>query len=403
MGLLALGAIVVACQGGEEVVTPTATPSTQAQVGQRLAELSADAVLALAFPGVAFQRLPGTEPSVPYLLAADPTWRIEALGRLIGDFNRPGQPQLAAFLYLSGPTPDAQAQPRSRLLNLPEGLFIAFIELDTSDQPALVGLSLLDASAQEFLEAATALEQNRRPFRQGVDNLAPQGTIDPALAVDTNNDGLDEITLLDTGVADGIAAAFYLTFQRANSGLHWQRIAPAPDGTPADHLPTQAVLDYLAAVAAATSTAEPWQEPERLRVLEWLTGPEEAVPPELLQELATGDDPAAQEATRRKLEATRRLFSEAYDHFSPNRQKLQPWPDFVDGFRNATGVTVDEMSPPTQKNEHTLVQVMITTSSREGPDLVQRHFQVTYTLVQVDGDWRLDSVDAREERPTEQP
>ena len=52
LGLLALGAIVVACQGAEEVVTPTATPSTQAQARQRLADLSADAVLALAFPGI---------------------------------------------------------------------------------------------------------------------------------------------------------------------------------------------------------------------------------------------------------------------------------------------------------------------------------------------------------------
>jgi len=156
-------------------------------------------------------------------------------------------------------------------------------------------------------------------------------------------------------------------------------------------------------VAAATSTAGAWQEPERLRVLEWLTGPEEAVQPELLQELTASDDPAAQETTSRKLEATRRLFSAAYAHFSPDRQKLQPWSDFVNGFRNATGVTVDEMSPPTAQNDQTVVQVMITTSSREGPDLVQRRFRVTYTLVQVDGEWRLHSVDAREERPAAQP
>jgi hypothetical protein len=241
------------------------------------------------------------------------------------------------------------------------------------------------------------LEQGLRPFRQRSDNLAPNGLMSPALAVDTDNDGLDELVLLDTGLSDGVAAAFYLTFRWTGSDLHWQRVAPPLEDASAD-LPTQAVLDYLAAVAAATATAEPWQDFQRFLVWQWLTSSDEPISEELLHEIADDDSEAALAAARRKLEATRALFSQAFNLQSPDRQKLQPWPDFVNGFRNTTGAEVEEMLPPTQQDEHMSVQVVIIAFSREGPDMVQRRFRVTYELVQSEEGWRLDDLDAKEER-----
>jgi hypothetical protein len=44
------------------------------------------------------------------------------------------------------------------------------------------------------------------------------------------------------------------------------------------------------------------------------------------------------------------------------------------------------------------VQVVIIAFSREGPDMVQRRFRVTYELVQSEEGWRLDDLDAKEER-----
>jgi hypothetical protein len=398
--LLALAAILVACQGEEEKPTPTPTPPLEAQARQHLDELSTDALLSLTFPGVALTPLGSGDPFPVYAVEDEPSWSIVVLGRLIDHFTRRDQPQLAAFLYLHGPATDDEAPPQSQVLDLPEGLFMALIELDSRDQPAPAGLSLLDSSAAEFLEAAPALAQDLRPFRQGLDNLAPEGLMSPALAVDIDNDGLEELVLLDTGLSDGIGATFYLTFRWTGSDLHWQRIAPPLEGTSAD-LPTQAVLDYLAAVAAATATAEPWQDFQRFLAWQWLTNSDEPISDELLHEVADDDSAAALAAARRKLEATRDLFSEAYNLFSPDRQNLQPWPDFVNGFRNTTGAELQEMLPPTIEDQQASVQVVIIAFSREGPDMVERRFRVTYELVRGEDGWRLDEVDAKEERLSE--
>jgi hypothetical protein len=392
--LLALVATLAACQG--EKVTPSPTPSLEAQLRQQLEELSSDTLLTLAFPDVALTPPPLDDPIVLYVVKDEPSWRIQVLGRLIGHLTRSDQPQLAAFLYLDGPGTDGAAAPPSQVLELPEGLFMALIEPDSRDQPALAGLSLLDSSAAELLEAAPALEQGLLPFRQHSDNLAPNGLMSPLLVVDTDNDGLEELVLLDTGMSDDIGAAFYLTFRWTGSDLNWQRVAPPLEGTQAD-LPTQTVLDYMAAVAAATATAEPWQDYQRFLVWQWLASSDEAISEELLHDVADDDSEAALAATRRKLEATRALFSDAFNLQSPDRQKLQPWADFINGFRNATGAEVEEMLPPTQEDERMSVQVVIIASSREGPDTVQRRFRVTYKLVQTEEGWRLDDVDAKEE------
>ncbi|KPK21228.1 MAG: hypothetical protein AMJ76_03205 [Dehalococcoidia bacterium SM23_28_1] len=398
--LLAFAAILAGCQGEEQKPTPTPTPPLEAQARQDLAQLSTDALLSLTFPGVALTPPPPEDPLAIYVVKDDPSWRIQMLGRLIDHFTRRDQPQLAAFLYLHGPATDDEAPPRSQILELPQGLFMALIELDSRNRPTLAGLSLLDSSAAEFLETAPALEQDLRPFRQGLDNLAPEGLMSPALAVDTDNDGLEELVLLDAGLSEGIGATFYLTFRWTGSNLHWQRVAPPLEGTSAD-LPTQAVLDYLAAVAAATATAEPWQDLQRFLVWQWLTDSDEPISEELLREVADDDSEAALAAAHRKLEATRELFSEAYNLFSADRQNLQPWPDFINGFRSTTGAELEEILPPTIEDQKASVQVVIIAFSREGPDLVQRRFRVTYELVRSEDGWRLNEVDAKEERPSE--
>ena len=122
-------------------------------------------------------------------------------------------------------------------------------------QPALGGLTMLEASAQEFLEFAQAQKEGRLPFHQGVDNPTANGAIRPAVASDVDNDGLDELILLDSGVNQGVEDAVYLIFDWTGPGLRWRRIGA--DGDSAS-IPSKAVLDYLAAVQAAGGTAEAW-------------------------------------------------------------------------------------------------------------------------------------------------
>ncbi|MGQ9572633.1 MAG: hypothetical protein ACUVV3_05530, partial [Dehalococcoidia bacterium] len=164
------------------------------------------------------------------------------------------------------------------------------------------------------------------------------------------------------------------------------------------NLPTQVVLDYLAAVAAATATAESWQDFQRYLAWQWLTNSDEPITDDLLQEVAEDDSGAALSAARRKLEASRSQFSEAYNLLSPNRQKLQPWADFVNGFRNAIGTKVEKMLPPSLEDKQASVELVIIARSREGPDIVQRRFQVIYKLILGEEGWRLDNLDVREAR-----
>lgn len=400
--LVALLGLVVAaaCQGGGEEGAPSPTPTTEAELRQRLKQFSTSALLSLAFPDVAFREVPADGALAVYVLEQEPTWRIETLGQLVGNFTRYDHPQLAAYVYLRGPEENRGGEAQSRLLGLPEGLFVAFVELSSRGQPVLRGWSFLEASATQLLDISTALEGDDRPLRQGERDSGSGTFISPALAVDTDNDGLDEMVLLEAGTEDGIESARYLTFRWSGSGLSWQRLGSPDDGGGPD-LPTQAVLDYLAAVHAATSTAAHWENADRMLVLGWLSGDDETVPDELLEALVEDAPVAEVVSIRRELEATRELFRRAFDLWSADMQERQPWPDFINGFRTATGVVLEEMSAPGQKEEKTVVQVVVIASSREGPDLVQRRFRVTYELVQAEEGWRLDSADAREERGPE--
>ncbi len=400
LALLGLS-VAVACQGtGEEEGTPSPTPTSGTDVRQQLERFSTNALLSLAFPDATLGEVSAGGTLAAYVVQKEPTWRIETLGQLIGYFTRFDQIQLAAFVYVRGPEENQVGEPRSRLLGLPEGLFVAFVELDNRGQPVLMGWSFLDASATQLLDVATALGGDVRPFRQGERDSGSGTFITPAVAVDADNDGLDEIVLLEAGTEDGIASARYLAFRWTGPGWSWQRLDPPADGgSPAS--PTQAVLDYLASVHAATSTAAHWDDLDRALVLGWLGGDDETVPDDLLETLAE-DAPASDVASiRRELEATRELFRRAFDLWSANMQELQPWPDFINGFRTATGVALEEMSAPTQEEDKTVVEVVVIASSREGPDLVERRFRVTYELVEEEEGWRLDRADAQEEREPE--
>ena len=303
--LVALLALLVAtaCQGGGEEGAPSPTPTTEAQVRQRLEQFSTSDLLSQAFPDVAFREVPADGALTAYVLQEEPTWRVEALGRLIGYFTRYDRPQLGAFVYLRGPEGDQRGETRSRLLGLPEGVFVAFVELDSRGQTVLNGWSFLDASATQILDVSTALEGGDRPFRQGEPDFGPGTFISPAVAVDTDNDGLDEMVLLDAGTEDSIESARYLTFRWSGSGLSWERLDSPQEGGP--DLPTQVVLDYLAAVQAATSTAAHWEDVDRTLVLGWLGGDDDTVPDELLETLARDAPASVAASTRRELEVTR--------------------------------------------------------------------------------------------------
>ena len=388
VALAVAGALTPACGDNEGTsTTPTPTP-TDAELSQLLAELPAQTVLSLAFPGVVFQPLLPSQPALTFFMPAHPGARQEVLGHLTGYLTQKDQPQLATFLYLRESSGGQELQPA---LGLEEGLYMVLVGIDHG-QPALAGVTMLEASAQEFLEFTLAQEEGRRPFRQGVDNLIANGAISPAVASDVDSDGIDELILLDSGVSEGAQAALYLTYDWSGAGLSWRRIDPG--------LPSKAVLDYLAAVEAATGTAEAWDGTPRVLAWEWLsTTPPGPVSAELLAQLALDGDPDAQDAARRRLEATRTLLETAYGLLSADWRQRQPWTDFVYGFRNSTGVRIEKLLPPRQEGEDTLVEVSITAESREGSVSVGRRFRVVYTVVEEASGWRLDRADAHEEAP----
>jgi len=381
------GAFAPSC-GGNDVPTPT---PTDAELYQLLSELPAQAVLSLAFPGVTFQPLLSNDPPLTFFMPAHPGPRQEVLGHLTGHLTQTDRPQLATFLHLREGSGGRELQPA---LGLEAGLYMILVDIDRG-QPALGGLAMLEASAQEFLEFALAQKEGRLPFHQGVDNPTANGTIQPAVASDADNDGLDELILLDSGVSQGVKAAVYLTFDWTGPGLRWRRTDA--DGANS-RMPTKAVLDYLAAVEAAGGTAEAWDGTPRALAWEWLTTtPLAPISAELLAQLAPASDPDGEGTTRRKLEATRTLLETAYGLLSAHWQQRQPWTDFVYGFRNSTGVRLEKLLPPRQEEGRTLVEVVITATSREGSISVDRQFRVAYTLVEEASGWRLDGVDAREE------
>jgi hypothetical protein len=324
-------------------------------------------------------------------MPAHPGARQEVLGHLTGHLAQKDRPQLATFLHLREGSSGQELQPT---LGLEAGLYMILVSIDRG-QPALAGLTMLEASAQEFLEFALAQKEGRLPFHQGVDNPTANGAIQPAVASDVDNDGLDELILLDSGVSQGVKAAVYLTFDWTGPGLRWRRVDADGDSAPT---PITAVLDYLAAVEAAGGTAEAWDGTPRALAWEWLTStPLAPISAELLAQLAPAGDPDGEGTARRKLEATRTLLETAYGLLSAHWQQRQPWTDFVYGFRNSTGVRLEKLLPPRQEEGHTLVEVVITAASREGSIPVDRRFRVVYTVVEEASGWRLDGVDAREE------
>jgi hypothetical protein len=389
VSLALAGILTPACSSNENTSTPT--PS-DADLYQLLSELPSQAVLSLAFPGVTFQPVLSNEPALTFFMPAHPGPRLEVLGTLTGHLTQTNRPQLATFLDLSEGSGDPELH---SALGLEAGLYMILVDIDFG-QPALGGLTVLDASAQEFLEFVQSQEEGRLTFRQGVDNPVANGTMRPAVASDVDNDGFDELVLLDSGVSQGVKAAVYLTFDWIGPGLRWRRIDP--DGNGGAGIPSKVVLGYLAAVEAAGGTAEAWEGTPRALAWEWLTSaPGEPISPDLLAQLAPADDPDGQSTARRKLEATRSLLELAYGLLSADWQQRQPWADFVYGFRNSTGVRLEKLLPPRQEERHTLVEVVITAISREGSVSVDREFRVVYTVIEEDSAWRLNGVDAREE------
>jgi len=387
------GAFAPAC-GDDDTTIPT---PTDAELYDLLSELPAQAVLSLAFPGVTFQPVLSNEPPLTFFMPDHPNARQEVMGHLIGHLTQTDQPQLATFIYLAEGGDDHELQPT---LGLEEGLYMVLVNIDRG-QPALGGLTMLEASAQEFLEFAQAQQEGRLPFHQGVDNPTANGTLHAAVASDVNNDGLDELILLDSGVNQGVEAAVYLIFHWTGSGLRWQRIGV--EGNGAD-IPSRAVLDYLAAVEAAGGTASAWEGTPRALAWEWLSvHPAPPISSELLAQLTPESGADGEVGARRKLQATRALLESAYAVLSTDWQRRQPWADFIYGFRNTTGVQVEQMLPPQQKAKNTTVEVVIIAESREGSVPVDRRFRVVYTVVQETSGWRLDNLDAREEALPQQP
>lgn len=336
------------------------------------------AVFRRALPGVDLR--PNAD--LTYSLAGDARWTVAPImptvsGRGWGT---------VAFFALRGP-----AGGQAPGLGLPPGVYALF----TADNRSW----LLSPDASSLRPAQEALRGGTQPLSP---DAAP--AVAPALATDADDDGQDELVLaLQPPLA---SPSRYLILRRAD-GESWQRLDGEQLLPPPPVVPAQAVLNYWSAIGAGLDAAARWDAGERLRIVwPWLQDQVEAglpIPEAMLQELTGTDDPAVHQNARAALERLRSSFREAYSTLSSQFQERQPWPGFVNSFRNTERVRLEEISPPAFSGPaRATLETVVTLQQWEGEELVPRRFLVTFALVTEESDrlWRLNDVNAEQLPPS---
>lgn len=312
------------------------------------------------------------------------------LGRLIGNLTSAEAPAMALFYEYVPPAGDQDEPPRPSVQ-------MALVSLAPKGEMLYSGPLVLTADGQALLPQQEVEASGLAPFRQNTHHMGVTISVRPALLIDLEGDGVEEIALARRFARDAIAWEEYEVYRRAPEGGRWALVQGDPSQGDVD-APGQAVLDYWARVAAAATIASRWEPETRLRIVwRWLAQEQGGMPPELLLELVPDADPERVRHEQEALTYLRGFFEEAHDHFSRDFKVRQPWPGFVNGFKKTEGVRLLQVSPPSfQPDGEATLTVLVDLTEREGPDTVVRRFQVTTRLVREGEGWFLDGVENTE-------
>ncbi len=330
------------------------------------------------------------------LVAADGS-RFRPLGQLIGQLTSRSFLARAAFVDYQPSEAGAIGEGAGR----DRGVYMVAVSLDAGGRPQYGPLSVLTATGESILAREEAIREGLSPFRQETLELETTVSVFPALLVDLDGDGIEEIALARRFRRPELSWQRYEAYQRAPAAERWTRVGQDGEAT----APGLAALDYWANVAAATAVAGRWDPRTRLvTVWSWLTEEGAPVTPELLRELVPDGDPEEARKTQEALTQMRSFFEDAHARFSLAFRTRQPWPGFINGFKKTEGVDVLSVSPPSPIAEgETSLDVLVNIAEREGPDAIARRFLVTMRVAQESEEWFLDGVEAAEQREAEPP
>lgn len=311
------------------------------------------------------------------------------LGRLVGRLTAAEGAAMALF-YDYVPPEDPALIPRS----LEPGVYMALVSAGPNGQVVYSGPLVLAAGGEGLIPWDDARQEGIAPFRQNSPQMGATVSIRPALLIDLEGDGVEELVLARRFARETIAWEEYEVYRRSPQGGGWTRVV--------EDAPALALLDYWGRLAAAAAIASRWDPETRLAVVwDWLGQERAILSPELLLELVPDGDPERVRHEQEALTYLRTFFEGAHARFSPDFQVRQPWPAFINSFKKTEGVRLLAISSPTfQPEGEAVVSVLLDLTEREGPDKVVRRFLVTTRLVQKEGEWLLDGVeDTQQQEP----
>lgn len=317
-----------------------------------------------------------------------------SLGRLIGHLSYPQALEMAIFLeYLpsQGPTaPDGLA--------LGPGVYMVVVDLDRNRQPLYGPLSLLAASGREILTVERARAQGIVPLQPETQELDTVVSVSPAIIIDLEGDGVEELVLARRSRRGQVSRYEHDVYQRRPGTPEWA-IADRSEVM----APGLAALAYWSDVMSAVRLATRWDPETRLRVVwSWLSDEGAPLTPELLLELVPDGDDQKVRAEQEALAYLRTFFQEAHAQLSEGFRVRQPWPAFVNGFKDTVAVELLGVSPPTAAPDgEATVDVLLDLTEREGDTPTTRRFLVTTSLVEEGEAWFLEDVEAAEQRKPE--
>lgn len=373
LALLSLLSLAACGDGADrDPLTPTSAPPDE----QVLRDITFAEIVQESFGAQ------GPAPDGTTVEAADGSTYVQ-LGRLIGRLSSPDSPAMAAFVdYLP-----SNQDPR------PQGVYVAFVSLD-QDRQALYGQpAMLTSSGASIMPVAEAGDM--KPFRQDGDSPEGVSSISPALVLDVEGDGLDEMALLVRSRLRGVSFEDYAVYQR-HGDAGWRRVG----GQGAVSAPGLGALEYWASIDAAVNIASRWEREDRLlAVWPWLAQEHAPVDQDVLLSLVPDADPEKVHETQEALILLRTFFDEAHLRFSQGFRVKQPWPGFINGFKSTEAAHLVSLSPPVFDEDGTAtVEVLLDLTEREGQEPVVRQFLVETKMVQEGPEWYLSGVSATEQR-----
>ena len=325
----------------------------------------------------------GTTPDGAALQAADGSTYRE-LGRLIGRLSSPDDQAMAVFVdYL----PSSQAA-------RPGGVYVAVVSLDHESQAVYGDPWVLTSSGESIVPVAGAGDVE--PFRQDGDSAEGVTSISPALVLDLEGDGLEEMALLVRSRLRGVSFEHYAVYQRQEDASDWRRTS----GQGAFSTPGLTALEYWSSIGAAVTIASRWDRKDRLvTVWPWLAREGAPVDPDVVLSLVPAGDPNKTRETQEALTVLRTFFEEAHQRLSQGFQVKQPWPGFINGFKATEAAHLISVSPPVfDEDGAATVDVLLDLTEHEGREPVVRRFLVEAEMVREGQEWHLSGVSASEKR-----